>query len=47
VVHLVAIEEHDDVGGVLELAELAQVGELRPLVGASLEGAVRVATSDN
>ena len=31
---LLAVDEHDDVGVLLEGARLAQVGQLRPMIGA-------------
>src|SRR5690606_22632701 len=39
VIILLAINEHDDVGVLLDRAGLAQVGELRPLVLALFDGA--------
>ena len=39
VIVLLAVDEHDDVGVLLDRAGFAQVGELRPLVLALLDGA--------
>ena len=39
---LLAIDEHDDVGVLLDRARFAQVGELRPLVLALLDGAAEL-----
>ena len=47
VVDLVAVDEHHDVGVLLETADFAEVGEHRPLVGALLEAAVQLAERDH
>ena len=47
VVDLVAVEEHHDVGVLLERARLAEVGEHRALVGPLLEAAVELGQGDH
>src|SRR3954447_10888642 len=47
VVVLVAVDEHDEVGVLLDLAGLAQVGEHRALVGAGLDAAGELGERDD
>src|SRR3954466_12107445 len=47
VVVLVAVDEHDEVGVLLDLAGLAQVGEHRALVGARLDAARQLRQRDD
>jgi len=47
VVVLVAVEEADEVGVLLDRAGLAEVGEDRPLVGALLRGAGELGDADD
>ena len=46
-VGVVAVDEHDDVGVLLDGARLAKVGELRSLVGARLRVAVELGERDH